>query len=211
MNSFLLNNKYQLSWNEYGATDGEPVFYFHGTPGSSLEPQMADTIVRDLEIRLIAPNRPGFGGSDAQEGFRLLDWADAVTQLADKLQLDDFSIIGFSGGGPYALACAHELGKRIKYVTLVSSPAPFESKAMQEYINADFKPLYELALVDYPATLQQISQFAKTPETLTLALQSTLAPCDKTIFEHEGLFQYYLGVLTLALQHGAAGYANGLS
>ena len=211
MNTLLLDNKYQLAWNEYGTADGEPVFYFHGITGSRMEAQTADTIAKDLGIRLIAPDRPGYGDSDIQDGFCLLDWPNVISQLADKLRLSQFSILGFSNGGSYALACAHELAERLKHITVVGSTAPFETKAMQEHVSADFKPLYELAATDYPAALQQVTQLATSPETFMEVLQASLLPCDKTIFEQDDFYQHYLENLALAIHNGVDGMVNGLS
>jgi len=211
MNVLLLNNKKRLAWNEYGAADGEPVFYFHGTPGSRLEPLPANDIARDLGIRLIAPDRPGYGGSDTQKDFRLLDWPNVISQLADNLQLRQFSILSFSGGGAYALACAHELAERLKHVTLVGSPAPFETEVMQKYINAEFKPLYELSAADYPAAVQQVSQLANPLDTFLEILQATLPLSDKALLEQSDFYQCFLENLTLATRNGVNGIVNDLA
>ena len=210
MNQLLLDNKYKLSWNEYGAPDGEPMFYFHGITSSRAEAQTADTIAKDLGIRLIAPDRPGFGDSDAQQGFRLLDWPNVISQLADKLQFKQFSILGFSGGGAYALACAHELAERIKQITVVGSSAPFETKVMQEYISADFKPLYELAASDYTAAIQQVSQMVASPEVFIDNLQPALPESDKTLFNQSSFHKLFLENLTLATNNGVNGIVNDL-
>ena len=208
MNSLLLENRYRLSWNEYGATDGEPVFYFHGMPGSRLEASPADGIARDLGIRLIAPERPGYGDSDAQDDFGLLDWADAVSLLTDNLNLKQFSILGFSAGGPYALACGHKMTEQIKHITLVSSTAPFETVVMQQHINAAFKPIYELAAADTQAAAQQLSQLASSPEALFEVMHSQLPPCDKSIFNQAQFRKHYTENLARALQQGVEGTVN---
>ena len=210
MNRLILNNNHQLAWNEYGAPEGEPIFYFHGTPSSRMEAKVADNIARDLGIRLIAPDRPGYGDSDVQDDFRLLNWPDVVSQLADKLQLNQFSIFSFSGGGAYALACAHELAERLKHVTIVGSPAPFETEVMQKYISAEFKPLYELSAADYPAAVQQVSQLVNSLDTFLEILQATLPPSDKALFEQDSFHQHYLESLTLATTHGVNGIVNDL-
>ena len=210
MKRLLLNNKYQLAWNEYGSPDGEPLFYFHGTPGSRVEPQAANDIARDLGIRLIAPDRPGYGDSDVQDDFRLLDWPDCISQLADNLQLKQFSILSFSGGGAYALACAHELADRLKRITIAGSPAPFETEVMQEHICAESKPLYELSAADYPAAIQQVSQLVNSLDTFLEILQAPLPPSDTVLFEQDSFHQHYLENLTLATTHGVNGIVNDL-
>ena len=210
MNILILGNKHKLAWNEYGMPDGEPVLYFHGTPGSSIEASSADIIAKDLGIRLIAPDRPGYGDSDPHDDFGLVDWPDVISQLADKLNLKKFSILGYSIGGPYALVCAHEIPERINRVILVGSTAPFESDAMQNHINADFKPLYELSVTDYPATIKHLSQLASSPEALREVLCAQLPDVDLDIVKQKSFHSAHLKTLRQALNNGVHGIANDL-
>ncbi|OQE37547.1 hypothetical protein PENNAL_c0794G03227, partial [Penicillium nalgiovense] len=60
-------------------------------------------------IRVIAPERPGFGLSTVQPNRRIMDWPADVQALAHYLSLSRFAVMGGSGGGPYALACARML------------------------------------------------------------------------------------------------------
>ena len=209
-NSFLNNKKYQIAWNEYGTPDGEPVFYFNGVLGSRLEAQSADKIARDLGLRLITTDRPGYGDSEPQNDFRLLDWPNVISQLADKLNLTHFSILGFSGGGAYALACAHAMPERIRHTTIISSTAPYTSEAMQDHICADFKPLYELSVADEQAALQQVSQLASSAETLMDIAQAPLHPCDKALFKRQDIQQHHLNNMALAISNGVNGIVNDL-
>ena len=91
-----------LGYAEYGAPDGVPVFYFHGFPSSRLDWQFYDCAdpVTELNARILAADRPGFGLSDFQRGRRILDWADDVAQLADALQIDRFAVLGSLRGSP---------------------------------------------------------------------------------------------------------------
>lgn len=210
LNSFLHNQKYQIAWNEYGAADGKPVFYFNGVLGSRLEAQPTDKIARDLGLRLITTDRPGYGDSEPQNDFRLLDWPDVISQLADRLNLTRFSILGFSGGGAYALACAHAIPERIQHITIVGSTAPYASEAMQNHLCADFKPLYELSVADEQAALQQVSQLASSPEALMDIVQAPLHSCDKALFKQHDIQQPYLDNMALAINTGVNGIVNDL-
>ena len=87
-----------LAYAEYGDPDGTPVFCFHGVIGSRLMWSLAADEASDRGIRLVAQDRPGFGGSDFQAGRRLLDWPGDVCALADHLGVDRFGVVGFSGG-----------------------------------------------------------------------------------------------------------------
>lgn len=109
-----------LACLELGDAHGSPVLYCHGYPGSRLAAAAAGR----LRIRLFAPDRPGAGGSACRPGRSLGDWAADAAELADHFKLDRFSIIGVSGGGPYALACAALIPDRPGSVALVSALGP---------------------------------------------------------------------------------------
>jgi len=105
----------RLAYAEWGAESGPPVLLFHGSPGSRLFcPDYAVTM--SSGIRLVTVDRPGFGRSDPKRGRTLLEWADDVARLADALELDDFAVVGFSAGGPHALACGVKLAGRVTRV-----------------------------------------------------------------------------------------------
>jgi pimeloyl-ACP methyl ester carboxylesterase len=114
----------RLAYTEFGAPAGSPVLYFHGFPGSRLEAAFADSIARDTGTRLIAVDRPGMGLSDYLPGRTLLGWADDVLALANHLGIGQFSVMGVSGGAPYALVCAFKLPDRIPSATVVSGVGP---------------------------------------------------------------------------------------
>ena len=115
----------QLGFAEYGAPGGYPVFAFHGTPGSRLMYQLADAPARQRDLRLIAPERPGYAFSCIQPERQLTDWPRDVAELADHLGIDRFGVVGVSGGGAYGAACASRLKARVSATALVSPVGPF--------------------------------------------------------------------------------------
>ena len=78
-------------------------------------------------IRLITFDRPGYGGSDRWISRRVIDAAADVAEIADFLGIDMFAVMGASGGGPYALACAAGLAGRVLAAAAVQSLAPFDA------------------------------------------------------------------------------------
>jgi len=104
-----------IAYTDRGPRTGTPVLYFHGFQGSRLErvPGL-DEILAKLEIRLISPDRPGIGLSTPVRGRTLLGWADNVRQLTEQVlgPGQPFSILGFSAGATYALACGQLPGLR---------------------------------------------------------------------------------------------------
>ena len=207
---FKGNNNSTLSWRQFGEIENYPIFYFHGMPGSSLEVSFTSDIVKELGVRLIAIDRPGYGQSERQPSLSLSCWPDQISELSDSLNIEEFSIIGFSGGTPYALACAHKLKKRVEQLTLVSSLAPFESSVMQAHINTEFKPLYELARDNIEAAEAQVSLLAPSAAELMNVLQSALPDSDRIIFGQEDFKQHYLKNLSQALITGNGGLVDDL-
>lgn len=108
--------------------DAVTVLWHHGSPqtGAPLEPLLRAAAVRG--IRLVSYGRAGYGGSSPQPGRSVASAADDVGQLADALDLQRFAVMGASGGGPHALACAALLPERVTAVACLASLAPFVSR-----------------------------------------------------------------------------------
>jgi pimeloyl-ACP methyl ester carboxylesterase len=108
-----------LAYAEWGPVDGRPVLHFHGVPDGRFS-WGGGSICEDRGVRMITVDRPGVGGSDPKPGRSVANWPADVEELAKRLELDRFAVSGWSAGGAYALACAHELQPRIDAVALVS-------------------------------------------------------------------------------------------
>ncbi len=99
--------------------------WHHGTPqtGALLEP-LLDAATR-RGIRVVSYGRPSYGGSTPQPGRTVGAAAADVAQLADALALGRFAVMGASGGGPHALACAALLGERVTAAVSLAGLAPY--------------------------------------------------------------------------------------
>jgi pimeloyl-ACP methyl ester carboxylesterase len=126
----VLRDGRRLGYAEYGRAGGETFFYFHGHPGSRLEAQFCASAAEQVGARVIALDRPGYGLSDPQPGRRLIDWPADVAQAADLLGIGPFSVVGASGGGPYALATAHGLPDRVVRVGVLGGVAPYQVRGI---------------------------------------------------------------------------------
>jgi pimeloyl-ACP methyl ester carboxylesterase len=123
-----------LAYLDIGDPEGRPVFYFHGGPGSRLEGLLYDELSRQSGIRMIAPDRPGYGLSDFQEDRTYLDWPDDVGELADYLGIDRFAVLGWSSGGPHAAAVAHKTPERVTVAVIVAGEAPYAGEDLPEAV-----------------------------------------------------------------------------
>lgn len=100
-----------LSYAEYGSPTGYPLFYLHGYPSSRLEGSILHKAALKRNIRVLAPDRPGFGRSTYDPSYTILGYVEDVRELAKQLGIGRFAVLGLSGGGPYALAFAREMSK----------------------------------------------------------------------------------------------------
>jgi pimeloyl-ACP methyl ester carboxylesterase len=122
--SIRLRDGRRLGYRESGRPDGTPVLFLHGLGTSRVICPVDQPLADSLAVRLIAVDRPGIGLSDPHRGRRLLDFTSDVAELADALGLDRIAVVGWSGGGPYAAACAYRLPDRVHAAGMISAPAP---------------------------------------------------------------------------------------
>lgn len=125
----------RIAYSIYGAAQGTPVIYCHGFPSSRREALLLHASALAADARIISADRPGYGDSDDRPGRTLADWSDDVACLADHLGLEHFALLGVSGGGPYALACAWRLAERVRACTLVCPLGPIYLDDLMQRMN----------------------------------------------------------------------------
>ena len=128
-NTLRLRDGRQLGYAEFGDPNGKPLFFLHGFPNSRLGPAFAHEDARRRGIRVIAFERPGFGRSDFKRDRTIGDWPDDVVEAADVLGIERFAVLGASGGGPYAAACAAKIPHRLTATGIVSGLGPLDVPA----------------------------------------------------------------------------------
>jgi len=117
-----------LAWREYGDPSGFPIVYTHGVFNSRLYQPVwdkTDQITREAGARVLAVDRPGYGKSTFCPTRSYTQWAADVSCLAKSLSLERIGVLGYSSGGPSALACARELPDQVAACVLVSSDCPY--------------------------------------------------------------------------------------
>ena len=118
--TFVLPDGRKLGYAEYGAPNGQPVIYMPGFPSSRIEGAGLDPEASKVGARIISVDRPGYGWSSPHTERTLLSHAKDVENLADHLGLQRYGVLGISGGGPYALACARALpADKLRAVSIV--------------------------------------------------------------------------------------------
>src|SRR5271167_2573388 len=115
----------QISFAEFGAPQGRPVLWLHGTPGARRQiPTEARLYSEHHNIRLIGIDRPGIGSSTPHRYENILAFADDLRTVADTLGVDKMAVNGLSGGGPYRLGCGAALPDRIVVAGILGGVAP---------------------------------------------------------------------------------------
>ncbi|WP_326837108.1 alpha/beta hydrolase [Amycolatopsis rhabdoformis] len=114
-----------LRVHDSGRGEERTVVWFHGTPqtGALLAPVLAAANARG--IRVISYGRPGYGGSTTAPGRTIGSAAGDVRELAEALDLEQFAVVGASGGGSHALACAALLPERVTEAVVFAPVAPY--------------------------------------------------------------------------------------
>lgn len=109
-----------VSYYEYGDPSGAPVVALHGTPASGAGFVWGDEAARARGIRLLAPDRPGIGASTRTVLREVVDYVAEFRSTVDALGIEKFSLLGYSGGGPYALAVAHAMPDRVRAAAIIA-------------------------------------------------------------------------------------------
>jgi pimeloyl-ACP methyl ester carboxylesterase len=176
----LLSDGRKLSYWEFGKANGRPVFYFHGTPSSCLEPLLIDNeVFIEYGLRIIAPNRPGIGSSDFQNSRAFNDWPIDVLSLADYLKPDKFSVFDNSGGEVYVTACAATIPERLLSTVVVSGGwqmnLPEAKKNLRFPYNIFWIVAEKLPFL-LPFLLGTMKSFSKDSKGKRLALANKMMP-----------------------------------
>ena len=163
-NNLLLKDGRNLCYEEYGDKSGKPILFCHSLIGSRLQGPPNTSQLSELGIRLIVPDRTGYGNSTHKPNRSILDWADDAKELIDHLELDKLYLAGYSAGGPHAAACAYRFPERCIRLGLISSMAPFESLKDLKGMKASIKMILALARHSPKLLLPLLRIMAKTIE-----------------------------------------------
>jgi pimeloyl-ACP methyl ester carboxylesterase len=200
----------------WGDPKGFPVFIMHGTPGGRSGPIPRASLLYQLGIWLISYDRPGYGGSERHPGRNVSDAAQDVLEIADQLGVAEFSVVGRSGGGPHALACAALLEeKRLRNVAVLVGLAPSDAKGLDWFEGMTDSNVneYELAALDHGDAVvadltRRAEEVKKNPESLLWALEKEMSDSDRRIVSDAGIRRRLLETYREALKCGPHGWID---
>lgn len=195
-----------------GAADATTVLFCHGLADSRLSAYQLATAAGQLGLRICAPDRPGIGRTDPRYLHRLADWADDAALVMDAFGADKVALLGVSGGGPFAAACAAALPGRVRSLTLVSplgSPGwPTHGMATGERVSLEIArqvPAFGGWFLGRLATLAQYS-----PQLFLRLAVSDLPGVDRRALEQPSMRDPFLANYLEAFRRGSGGVAQDL-
>jgi pimeloyl-ACP methyl ester carboxylesterase len=195
-----------------GTRAGVPVFLHHGTPGSRNGPKPRASVLYRLGVWLIAYDRPGYGGSTRQEGRSIADAAADVEDIADSLGIDRFSVVGRSGGGPHALACAALLGDRVARTTVLVSLAPPDARNLDwmKGMVASNVDGYSAAATDRDILIEMLraraAEVRVNPNIMIEQLRAEMTDADKVIVDNPAMRKLLAATYREGLVNGPFGW-----
>ncbi len=187
-----------VRWRESGDPHAPiTAIWHHGTPGIGAPPGplLANSEARG--IRWIGFDRPGYGGSTAVDSWSVADAAVMANSVADAAGAGAFAVVGHSGGGPHALACAALLGDRVAAAVSISGLAPYDADGLDWYAGM------------YDGGAAELRTAVNGPDALHLLLEKSefnpemFTPEDHAALEDE--WGWFNGVAAAGTAEGLAG------
>ncbi|MEN3285226.1 MAG: hypothetical protein V7607_6366 [Solirubrobacteraceae bacterium] len=195
----------QIGVAEFGSPDGPVVVLLHRSPGSRLlDPDPAATTAAG--VRLVCVDRPGYGATDPVAAPSRAEAADDLEAVVGALGLDDVALVGWSGGGQFAVEAAARSGVRARSLTLLATPAPYHEVPWP--IPPELVALCDAVPADPAAGLEAIraavAWFADAPQAAALGDPS---PADAAARQRPGIADALVAMTVEAARQGAEGMA----
>ncbi len=196
-----------LAYEEYGVPTGFPILSFHGGLSSRLDAAPAHAAAVAKGVRLISPDRPGMGLSSYQPRRRLTDWPADVTSLTGALGIEEFAVMGWSAGGPYAAICAARMGGRVTAAALLSSAVPLDLYGTTRGLSVEDRALLLLTrrTPSLASALMKVSVVNASNARLFRAVMRSFPPADRTVLTEWGPPDHALAFVREAMRQGTEG------
>lgn len=196
-----------MTLREYGDPVGSPVIALHGTPASRIMYSAAKS-AGARGLRLIAPDRWGYGGTSPPPLPTLSAFAADMAVAADRLRLDRFAVLGVSGGGPYATAMAALLLDRVTALALVAPVGP-----IADVPGVELSPFHKLCfrtLPRVPGSLRLVFAAFRwglktSPERAIRTAMVRSPPPDHRVMTNKEVLARFIAMFTEGLRPGVAG------
>ena len=214
VNTLITRGGRVLAYEESGDPCGKPVVFLHGTPGSRVGPRPREARLYPQGVRLIAYDRPGYGGSDRFVGRVVADAAADVEELADMLGIERFAVVGRSGGAPHALGCATLLPERVTRVAALVACAPRDLMGERWYdgmaaLNIERYRVAEHGIDAYTAYVaEEMHRSRENPVSVMPTTHSDVPRADRIAAAEHGIRSGLLDTFAEALSNGIGGWID---
>lgn len=198
-----------LAWRWWGEPGGTPILRLQGTPGSRLYRHPNPAIQRELGVRYLMADRPGYGGSTRLPGRGTAVIADDLKALLDHHNLDRVPVMGTSGGGPHALAIAAKHPDRVTALAVIVGASPLEPDEVSRLVgvNAAGYAAAERGWDELNELLMQVRERLLGDEGMQGVL-SDAPPVDRAIMEDPAWQRISRANTEEALRQGAEGWTD---
>jgi pimeloyl-ACP methyl ester carboxylesterase len=204
-----------IGYATWGDPEGTPVFFAHGTPGSRWVrfPSLDDPAwLIQRRLRFIGVDRPGYGYSGPRPEASLLECAEDFVWVADRLGIERFSAIGFSGGGPYAIALGALVPGRLRGVAVVSGlgmlDRPEALEGMDEANAVDFEMARESPEILATEIEEAAREVRENSWGNVSEISEELPEGDRQILERPNAQALFFGPSQEAVRQGASGWVD---
>lgn len=201
----------KLGYAEYGDPKGKVVFFLHGQPGNRLFHPNTE-LTYQAGIRLVIPDRPGYGLSTYDSQRKLIDWPQDLHQLAQHLEADRYGVIGFSAGGPYALACGAAFPDNVSRLILISSAPPVTDRSLKAELSFLVRVNSWMLRISpkmfYLSFQLYWKQAHNNPNQFIRMAKAQSSAADRTLLEQEEIGAMLLQTWTENLRIDSQGYAK---
>ncbi len=196
-----------LSYTDVGTGERGTWIHCHGIPGSRHELAHLSAEMTQQGLRVIVPDRPGYGDSTDHPDYHFDQHARDVLQLADALNLQRFGLSGFSGGGVFALAAARVTGHRTSTLTIAGTPAlPLMSNPF-EHASTLTASTWQAALSAPEALAEELQTLTGSAMGLAHTLIEAAGTSDARLFNSGHALKAFTLSTETAVKHGPANAA----
>lgn len=205
----VLTDGRAIAYAEHGDPAGYPVIALHGTPGAATKYASTGGAAAQIGLRLIAPDRWGYGRTSPHPAPTLATFAADMARLADHLGADRFAVAGVSGGGPFAAATAAVLAGRVSALALISPVGPVGMAGASRDLDA-FHRLSFRMLPRVPGAMRLVFSAFRTglalaPETAMRVAGSRHGDADRSASRDADVRAAMAEMFKAGLEHGVDG------
>jgi len=200
-----------LAWGDYGEPMGHPLVFCHGAPGSRthVSPAM-DATAAALGLRLLVPDRPGYGRSTPLPGRTFPVWIQDLANLLDALGIGAITVLGFSVGTIQAMACAHGMSGRVINLGLAGTLVP-RLDLHHAGMAPDVIALFKAGQGGPEGLALALEPLRGVPEALLEGMAASMPPPDQAVLADPDLGPAFRSACLEALRQGGTGMAEDIA